>query len=1193
MKPELILGLDIGVSSVGIALIKKEKNNYSIEKLACRIVPEDPNFHGKFYTGLPASKNENRTLKRGIRRNNQRFKQRKKNLYNVLLKNDMMPSDDLIHIDAMQLYRLRSESVEKKLSLKEIGRVFIHLNQRRGFLSNRKSNSKEEKLSDYKLRIKELEDELNDKTIGQILYRDLKSVAYPHQTLLRERTYQRQSYIEEFDRIWEKQKEFYPDKFTGSPNDDPKVKSFYNHLKNKIIFYQRPLKSQKDLVSDCPFEKYNKAVSKSSLYFEMFRIWQKINDLEWKDEQGTCSKPTLEQKQKLFNALFYGENLNPKFKLNVTNIKSILGFKRRELIYLNFTELDGSRTYSTIRNALIKANIAEYTQYLKFDLTVNDEKGGLFELWHLTYSISDETELVNAIIKRFGWSHDQAKTFCNEVNYPADYGRLSTRAIRKLLPHMMKGLSYTEACEMVGYDHSGSRTDIEIEDQLKPLYKNKLRNPVVEQVLNQVVNMVNMIVEQYGPLNEIRVELARELRNSAKARSNITANNTANKKANDALRKRLIEEYGYKIVNGRDIKRYRLWEETKNKCLYCSENIKLSELKDGYAELEHIIPKSRSFNNAMSNLILAHRHCNAGRDGKNQLTAYDFMKDKKQKFDNYIMLVNDLYKNGEGSISKTKFENLMCKGEDIPSDFVERMKKDTQYISKEAVNMLKKICPNVFTTTGQVTDLLRSEWQLKNVLQEITLEKYRLVGETELKEFKDSRGNINSYEKIKNWSKRDDHRHHAIDALICALTNQKTIFKLNNLNKIYQAERNTLGTEKIKALEESLEGKFTLKEFFNQKAHFIPCPIKDLRAQTKNHLDQLLISFKKHNSKVLTANVNPSSGKICWTPRGQLHQETVMAGILKKKDKPTKINKQFLDWEMIIDPLKKNTVITHLHKYGNDPVMAFDSKTLKKDPIKHNDKILKEVYCFEKVCSKRVEINDQFTSAQLKKVIDHKIQKTLIERIEKYNGNTKAAFGNLKDDPIWLNKAKGIQVRRVSVYDNSKVEMVNKGYAVLGNNHHALIYKDEDGKYHDKMISFWDAVEIGLLNIRQHGKPYPIIDRNNYDEYGVFQFSIQKNDLFAIDLIHSSNPTEENEIDFFDPENRKLISKKLFRVQKMSKNSAGQFIINFRHHLETTIVRNDKVLKGIIWDRFSSNQNFERVTKVKINHIGDIVKVGE
>lgn len=1193
--PKKILGLDIGVSSVGLSVVYEENKQKEIKGLAVRIVPEDPNFHGKFYSGNTASKNLDRTTNRGIRRGYQRFQKRRDDLYKILKEYKLFPNENLFKLGSLDLYSLRSKAVTKQITLEELGRVLILLNQRRGFLSNRKSNSEEESSTEYKKRISELENELNGKTIGQQLFSELKNAKNIFEILIRERTYLRKSYVEEFDRIWEYQKQFYPEILTGSINEDDNKGTLYNTIRNKIIFYQRPLKSQKGLVSECPFEKHHKAVTKSSPYAETFKIWQRINDLEVTFQDGSKIKPNQNQKQLLFNSLFYGNNLNNKFKLTVTEIKKILGLKRNEG-YLNFTELDGSRTYSTLKNALIKASIKNPENFLFFNLEKNDEKKGLLELWHITYSIPNETDVIKTLVKRFDFTEEQAKIIASEVGYNSDFGSLSTRAIRKLLPHLQKGLNYSEACDAINYDHSGYKTKIKTEEKLKPIKQNSLRNPVVEQVLNQVVNIVNLAIDKHGKFDEIRVELARELRNSAKTRKNITNLNSKNKKENDRVREVLKKEYGYKIVNGRDTQRYKLWNETEKQCLYCSNPISKTDFSTGNGEIEHILPKSRSFSNNSNNFILAHRSCNSGKEGKNQMTAYDFMASKgKEALDQYIQKVNNFYKDGKGSISKAKFENLLCKGEDIPSDFVERMKKDSQYISKEAVKMLKTVCENTYTTTGQITDFLREKWELKNVLQEISFDKYKAIGQIETKQYKDRIGEIKSYETIKDWSKRDDHRHHAVDALICALTDQKIIFKLNNLNKIYQYQKDALSIEEIEEIKKIYDfEKLDIKSFADLIDDYYYAPIENFKDEAKKHLENIFVSIKK-SSKVLSKTINhpkKSDPQITWTPRGRIHEDTVMGKVKRIAEKKVKINEKFTEIQNVVNPEIRILLEQHLSKSDGKTEIAFNSKTLKKEPIIYRKNELKDVQVYEETCTKRVPISENFTSAQVEKIADKAVKLIIQERIKEKGGKIKEAFNNLKENPIWLNKEKGIQIKSVTVFDESKVERVRDGYVKPGGNHHALIYKNEDGKYIDKVVSFWEAIAIGNLNIQQTGKPYPIINKNNHPDLGDFQFSMMINDLFVFDLKHSEHPTE-NEINFLDKKNRPIISKKLFRLQKMSKSIDGRFLVDFRHHLETTVNRNDKELKDITWFTVSKNSDLSRLTKININHLGEIIKIGE
>jgi len=957
------------------------------------------------------------------------------------------------------------------------------------------------------------------------------------------------------------------------------------------------------LVSKCPFEKHHKSVTKSSPYFELFKILQKVNDLSWNTLDGKKHFPTKEQKQRLREVLWSGK-LNSKHKLTVTQIKSILGYGRNNRVYFNFTELDGSKTYAVLKAALMKAGIESPERYLFFNLDRHDEKAGLFELWHITYSLPTEKEVVNTLVKRFDFSEKQARIIAQNVGYTTDYGNLSTRAIRKLLPHLQDGLNYSEACDKVNYDHSGYRTKIQLQPKLHLINKNELRNPVVEQILNQVVNMVNLVVQEYGEINEIRVELARELRNSARTRKRISKSNTKNKKNNDRIRKELKEKHGFKLVNGRDVKRFILWEETNKQCLYCTKAISGTDVLTGNADIEHILPKSRSFNNAMSNYILAHKSCNAN---KGQMTAYDYMASKGEKeLDQFVSKVNDFYGDGKGSISRAKFENLLCKGKDIPSDFVERMKKDSQYIVKESVKLLKYICPNVYTTTGQVTDFLRDEWELKHLMQDLNIDKYKAIDQIEEKTIKTGNGQTKTFSAIKDWSKRDDHRHHAVDALICALTDQKIIFKLNNLNKIYQYERGSLTKDEIETDEKFLDGKFSLKEFSDHKGNVIPCAIPNIRQEAKKHLEKIFVSFKKENSKVLTKNTNRPKNSIeqtTWVPRGRLHEDTVMGKIKRIADKKVKLNGSFSlnDLKMTANPKIKKILTQHLLKYDNNPKQAFLAKSLKQNPLLYKNEHLKEITVYEQVYTKRVAINKDkdITNAQIDKIIDTESKRAVKERLQKHDGKIKKAFKNLTKNPILLKN--GMIMNTITVCDESKIIEVRNGYAISGKNHHVLIFKDENDKYNEKVVSFWDAVKIGLLNIDISGKPYPIIERKNDAELGQFQFSLQINDLVVFDLVYSKNPQEKNELDFFDEKNRKQISDKLFRVQKISKNKSGQFIIDFRHHLETKVERKDKEgkkineskLKHITWEKISKNSDLARLTKIRLNHLGKIKKIGE
>lgn len=1201
-----ILGLYIGVSSVGMAIIIQEGGKAALKKLAVRAVPEDPNFHGNFYSGNTASKNLDRRTKRGARRNNQRFKLRRDRLYQLLEELDMFPTSELFQLSTLELYGLRAKAAESKIGLAELGRVLIHLHQKRGFKSNRKANTTEDSDSQFKQQIQERESALGDKTIGQQLYEELTEMRMPNESQLRNRTYLRASYLAEFNRIWACQQRFYPDLLTGKVDATDIRGTLLKTIRDGIIFYQRPLKSQKGLVGKCRYEKNHRAVSTSSPYFEMFRILQQVNDLTWKDAQGQIHLPDLEQKQRLFDCLFWAKEVSASNKMGWSKIKKILGYPNVTKMYFNVEEFKGNRTVFEIKKALKSVGITDMDQFLTFDYKEDDPNHGLFKLWHIVYSIDQDDQVVRALQKYFDLSEQEAADLAQQLHFKPEYGSLSTKAVRKLLPHLLEGKSYFGACEAVGYDPTGYKTVIPLQEKLDPVYPNELRNPVAEQVLNQMVNMVNQAIDQFGHFDEIRVELARDLKNSAKTRKDIFSKNNRSKRENEEIRRKLKEEYGFTAVNGRDVQRYKLWESTEHICLYCNKTITKTAFLDGQADTDHILPKSRSFTNSMDNFVLSHNVCNRA---KGQQTAFDFMQSKgNAALELYLKTIQDLFE--KKNISRTKLAYLTSSGADIPGDFVQRMLKDTQYIVTEAVRRLKTVCEKTYTTTGQITDFLRKEWGLNRVLEELNLPKYKLVGLTEQR-VKKGRGEMHAYEAIADWTKRNDHRHHAIDALITALTDPKIVFRLNNLNKLYQMEQGKLTPEARKELEDAIGGRFDLKEFADQTAVSIPCPIDNLRHSLREALLDIFISYKKSNSKVLSPNTNiiqQAKGQKLpqqtWVPRGSLHKDTIM-GLRMVPESIPLAKLETLD--SIKNPELKEVVMEYTAAFGHNLKKAFAKKNLSKQPLLWKGKPVETIWVNSPMASKRVKLS-ALTEAQLKKIADQAISQKVVEWAEAHGGLEKAK-AILAETPLYFNEAAGIRIERVTVLENKSLvplrykrdhfgksiqsTTIPADFVDLGNNHHALVYQDEQGNTRSRLISFWEAVETGLHNLRENNKPYPIINRQVDPLLGTFKFSMQINDLFTIDLFHSENPVEDYEINFGDPANRARISERLFRVQKMSTTDSGQLYVNFRHHLETSVKNESPALRGITWERFSSDKNLLRLTKIKINHLGDILKIGE
>ena len=500
------------------------------------------------------------------------------------------------------------------------------------------------------------------------------------------------------------------------------------------------------------------------------------------------------------------------------------------------------------------------------------------------------------------------------------------------MPHLREGLRYDEACDKAGYNHSHSETKEDLEnkvlkDVLEILPKNALRNPIVEKILNQMINVINQIIERYGKPDEIRIELARDLKQSAVERNNAEkAMNTANRE-HEGFRQTLKSEFGFENPSRNDIIRYKLYKELEPngfKTLYSNQYISKQDLFSEKIDIEHIIPKSKLFDDSFSNKTLEFRGVNIK---KGNATAIDFIQTEYgDEGDNSIKLftqrIEDLSKTGKISLAKRR--KLLMEEKNIPDDFINRDLGNTRYIAKKAREILLEIVKVVTPTTGKITDRLREDWQLVDVLKELTIDKYRALGLVETIENRHG----DTSERIKDWSKRNDHRHHAMDAITVAFTKPSYIQYLNNMNAKGDKNGVIYGIEQ-KELERSDKGKLRFK---------CPMEISAFRRESKKHLENILISFKAKN-KVTTTNKVKRKGEVDLvykTPRGQLHLETVYGASKEYVTKLEKVNASFDQEkiEKVANQRFKRLLLARLGEFDDDASKAFTGKnTLAKNPI--------------------------------------------------------------------------------------------------------------------------------------------------------------------------------------------------------------------------------------------------------------------
>ncbi|MCF1752940.1 type II CRISPR RNA-guided endonuclease Cas9 [Mariniradius sediminis] len=1128
----------------------------------------------------------------------------------------------------LENYQWRAEATQKQVSLEQLIVVLQEINAQ--------VNSSSGYLGSISDRSKELY--FNSQTVGQYLFDQIKVDRHKR---LKGQVFYRKDYENEFDIIWNSQSRYH-----SELNDELR-----ETLKDIVIFYQRRLKSQKGLISVCELEgretevivdgkKKSKLIGpkvspKSSPLFQEFRVWQRLNDLEViskKDRAKRRLEP--DEKQILF------EELTVKEKLSKVDALKLL-FKNHKELDLNFEKLDGNRTsfklfeayqkiivasghddfdFSKMSSKEIKSIVTLIFEGLGIDtgiLSFNSnlesdefERQPYLQLWHLLYSYEGDNSatgnesLIKKLKSKFGFEEDYARIL-SAVTFEDDYGSLSSKAISKILPHLNDGLSYSDAALLAGYkSHSHSENEQEranktLKEKLEILPKNSLRNPVVEKILNQTINVLNAIIDEYGKPDEIRLELARELKKSAKEREDLTKTMNSASIEHENIRRILKNEFGLTYVSRTDIIRYKLWKELEPrafKTLYTNTYIAPEKLFSKEFDIEHIIPQSRLFDDSFSNKTLELRSANIE---KGEKTAFDYVSEKfgEQGLREYEIRVEELYKRGSEGISKGKYKKLLMKGTEIPDGFVDRDLRNSQYIAKKAKELLEEVCRTVNTTTGSVTDRLREDWQLINVMQELNWEKYKKLGLTYYEANREGK----NLPRIKDWTKRNDHRHHAMDALTVAFTKYNHVQYLNNLN----ARRDD--GKKMSPVIKAIENKELYRDDSNKLKFKPPIPLDDFRAEAKWHLEETLVSFKAKN-KVVTPQKNKIKGsqKIqnTLTPRGQLHNESIYGSIKRYKTTISKVGGSFNE-ETIAKISKKvyrEALLKRLLEFGNDPKKAFTGKnSLEKNPI-YLDK-LQTRKVPEKV--KLVEEETVYTvrkpidpNLKLDKIIDEKVKKILEKRLQDFGGDPKKAFVNLDENPIWLNKEKGISIKNVTItgisnavalhdkkdkFGNLILDKEGKTQPVdfvsTSNNHHVAIYRDSEGNLQENVVSFFEALARVNAGI-------PVIDKSFKRADGwEFLFSIKQNEYFVFP--NSETGFDPQELDLKDDKNFHLVGPNLFRVQKI-----GSKDYVFRHHLETQL-KDLSELEGVVFHRLRSTSRLSKLQKVRINHLGEIVEVGE
>ncbi len=800
------LGLDLGSNSIGWCLLElgPDGEPVAISQTGVRIFNDGR--HPKKLTSLKATRREARST----RRRRDRFIRRQKCLIGELVRSGLMPQDKSKR-EALAFrdpYPIRKKALDHQVHPHEMGRAIFHINQRRGFKSNRKTADNEAGV--VKQSIAELESRLMQKkarTLGEFLadrHETKKTVRarrlgtksadlyefYPDRSMLEH----------EFETLWAKQAAFDP----GLYNEDARQR-----IKD-IVFFQRKLKPQE--VGRCTFLPDEKRISKALPSFQRFRIYQELANLAWIDESGVVHPVTASVA--LRDRLF-GE-LETKRKLTFKSMRAIL---RKEGIVDYPVQFN---LESDLRDHLI-GNLTS--------CIMRDPKKMMGEAWdrldeaaqdQLILTLQDENleddEVRTRLVETYGLSDDVAEA-CLDARLPDGHGALSKEAIDRILPFLRDhGLIYYDAVKEAGFGEAnlydphaalGDRLDYygralaghvmgasgKPEDRDEQRY-GTISNPTVHIALNQIRAVVNEVIRLYGKPDEVVLEIARDLPLGKAKKLNLKKSHLAGQDRNQRAREELAK-LGF--ADSRESRqKFQLWEQlakdpTDRKCPFTGKMIALSDLFTDKVEIEHLLPFSVTLDDSMANKTVCFREANREKGNRSPFEAFGSSPDG---YDWQEILERS--KTLPGS-KRWRFCSDAMEQFEAEGGFMERHLNDTSYISRYTTEYMSTIIPKnkIWVVTGRLTALLRGFWGLNSIL----------------------RGHNTDQDRQPKKS-RDDHRHHAIDAIVVGMTSR------GMLQKVSKAARRSEDLDMTHLFDDRID------------------PWEGFRDEVKKHIDGIVVSHR-------------------------------------------------------------------------------------------------------------------------------------------------------------------------------------------------------------------------------------------------------------------------------------------------------------------------------------------------------------
>lgn len=805
------LGLDVGIKSVGWCVLECDENGEPIQINALNSRIFDAAEQPKTGASLAEPRRNARGLRRRIRRKSFRLERIRK-LFSENGIELFETQEELICLKDeyknLDVVKLRSDALDKKLTEAEFARVLYSLARHRGFKSNKREGAKDSDEGKLLSSIRESEEEMREsgmRTRGEQLYKKYLMEGKPVHNKGGDYSMcvSRDILVKEIELLFEKQKEF-GNNFATDENKEKYLDIFLAQRN----FDEGPGKGSQYTgshdVKKCEIYSDEDVAAKGTYTSEWATIYQKINNLsiicggdrrrlsneerqiavELAKKVDKVSYKAFRKAIKLdddyrFSALNYSEKKKSDKKKNEGESKSDV-VEINDVVDSLACEDKGDFITAKNSNKIVKA----LNDNLKSDIELIDE------IAEICTKYKSENLFRNAIAesKIIGGRLDEETIEKLSKIDMKGYGHLSLHVLREILPYLEEGMVYSDAMQKAGHNHSEHNFEKQKFLGTKEIYDaiGGVTSPVVKRALSQTVKVIDAVIRQYGSPYAINIELARDMSMTKDERDKLKKENDARAAKNEAIRENIAKLNA--MPNSTNVLKYKLYEEQDHKCAYSMETLDINHLfEDGYYEIDHIIPYSRSFDDSFNNKVLVLKREN---QNKRNSTPVEYFERIGRDYDEVLAFWKAVYQKR----NRKKLEFLQKK-EINESEWKNRALNDTRYASRMLANLIKDYLlfdekskdkyGRVETVKGAITSYLRRFWGVQKI-------------------------------------REDGDKHHAVDAAIIACVTPKTKNKIERYNQIKESRKMRNGQYVLE------DGEICDSDYYDKNSHLVlPYPYKE------------------------------------------------------------------------------------------------------------------------------------------------------------------------------------------------------------------------------------------------------------------------------------------------------------------------------------------------------------------------------